>query len=260
MTLQLPRGPLAIAHRGGAGLPANEGIENSLRAVAHAAELGYQYIETDVQASGDGVAFVLHDADLARVAGRDVAVGDLTAADVRALTLSGGESIPTLAELLEEFPALRFNIDLKSDAVVGPAVAVLRAAGAAGRVVLAAFSHRRLVRVRRLLPGVATSASPAEIAALRFGRLPLAARAGAVAFQVPIHTTVRGRRVRIVTDSFIARAHAREQQVHVWTIDDADTMRMLFAQGVDGIVADRIDVLRDVLAEQGHWPAPGKWR
>src|SRR5690625_4251632 len=101
MTLQLPRGPLAIGHRGGAGLPANEGSANSLRAVAHADERGYQYIETDVQASGDGVAFVLHDADLARVAGRDVAVGDLTAADVRALTLSGGESIPPLAELLE---------------------------------------------------------------------------------------------------------------------------------------------------------------
>ena len=253
MTLTLPRGPLAIAHRGGAGLPANEGIENSLRAVAHAAELGYRYIETDVQASVDGEAFVLHDADLDRVAGRDVAVGDLTAADVRAITLSGGESIPTLAELLEEFPALRFNIDLKSDAVVAPALRVLRATGATERVVLAAFSHRRLVRVRRLLPGVATSASPAEIAALRFGRLPLAARAGAVAFQVPIHTTVRGRRVRIVTDSFIARAHARGQQVHVWTIDDPDEMHELLDLGVDGIMTDRPGVLRDVLVARGEW-------
>src|SRR5690606_5935935 len=82
MALELPRGPLAIAHRGGAGLPANAGIENSLRAVHHAVELGYRYIETDVQASADGVAFVLHDPDLERVAGRAVAVGELTAADV----------------------------------------------------------------------------------------------------------------------------------------------------------------------------------
>lgn len=259
MALELPRGPLAIAHRGGAGLPANAGIENSLRAVHHAVELGYRYIETDVQASADGVAFVLHDPDLERVAGRALAVGDLTAADVRAITLAGGESIPTLAELLEEFPTLRFNIDLKSDAVVAPALAALRAAGAGDRVVLAAFSHRRLVRLRRMLPGVATSASPREIAALRFGRLPLAARAGAVAVQVPIHTTIRGRRVRILTDSFIARAHAGGQQVHVWTIDEATTMRELLAQGVDGIVADRIDVLRDVLAGRDEWPAPATW-
>lgn len=259
MRLELPAGPLAIAHRGGAGLPANAGIENSLRAVAHAVDLGYRYIETDVQASADGEAFVLHDADLERVAGRAVAVEGLTAADLRAITLSGGASIPTLAELLEEFDGLQFNIDLKSDAVVNPAVRTLRAAGAGNRVVLAAFSHQRLVRARRLLPGVATSASPREIAALRFGRLPLAARAGAVAFQIPIHTTVRGRPVRIVTDGFIARAHARGQQVHVWTIDDAATMHELFDRGVDGIVADRIDVLRDVLTERGQWPAPGEW-
>src|SRR5690625_392267 len=60
------------------------------------------YIETDVQATADGVALVLHDADLSRVAGRQVQVGELTAADVRAISLSGGESIPTLGELLEE--------------------------------------------------------------------------------------------------------------------------------------------------------------
>lgn len=80
-----------------------------------------------------------------------------------------------------------------------------------------------------------------------------------MAFQVPIYTTVRGRRVRIVTDSFIARAHARGQQVHVWTIDDPATMHELFDRGVDGIVADRIDVLREVLLERGEWPAPGAW-
>lgn len=254
MALTLPPPPLAIAHRGGAGLPANAGIENSLQAVRNAAALGYTYIETDVQATADGVALVLHDADLSRVAGRQVQVGELTAADVRAISLSGGESIPTLGELLEEFADLHFNIDLKSDAVVDPAVRALRSAGAAGRVVLAAFSHRRLKRVRRLLPEVATSASPLEIAALRLGRAPLAARNGAVAFQVPVSTTVGGREMTVLTDSFIRPAHARGMQVHVWTIDDAATMHELFDRGVDGIVADRIDVLREVLIERGQWP------
>src|SRR5699024_602514 len=172
MALTLPPPPLAIAHRGGAGLPANAGIENSLQAVRNAVDLGYTYIETDVQATADGVALVLHDADLSRVAGRAVQVGELTAADARDRRLSGGESIPTLAELLEEFPGLRLNIDLKSDAVVDPAVRASRRAGAVGRVVLAAFSHRRLKRVRAVLPNVATSASPLEIGALRLGRLP----------------------------------------------------------------------------------------
>src|SRR5690625_571162 len=164
------------------------------------------YIETDVQATADGVALVPHDADLSRVAGRQVQVGELTAADVRAISLSGGESIPTLGELLEEFADLHFNIDLKSDAVVDPAVRALRSAGAAGRVVLAAFSHRRLKRVRRLLPEVATSASPLEIAALRLGRAPLAGRAGAGAVPVPRQTQVRRRRGRNGTRSGHDRA------------------------------------------------------
>lgn len=258
MTLRLPDPPLAIAHRGGAGLPANAGIENSLQAVRNAADLGYTYIETDVQASADGVAFVLHDADLERVTGQPQDVGHLTAADLRAVTLTGGASIPTLAELLEEFEDLRFNIDLKSDAVVAPAVRALRSTGAVGRVVLASFSHRRLRRVRRALPNVATSASPVEILALRLGRLPLAARHGAVAFQVPVSTTVGGREMTVLTDSFLRPAHARGMQVHVWTIDDAASMHALLDRGVDGIVADRIDVLREVLIERDAWPG-GPW-
>lgn len=254
MNLRLPDPPLAIAHRGGAGLPANEGNENSLNAVRNAVQLGYHYIETDVQTTRDGVAFVLHDADLTRVTGRPDQVGDLTAADLRTVTLNGGGSISTLGELLEEFPTLRFNIDLKSDAVVDPAVRALRAGAAVGRVVLAAFSHRRLQRVRRLLPNVATSASPLEVAALRIGRVPLAARNGAVALQVPVSASVGGKEMTVLTDSFIRPAHARGLQVHVWTIDDAAAMHELLDRGVDGIVADRIDVLRDVLIERDQWP------
>jgi glycerophosphoryl diester phosphodiesterase len=42
-------------------------------------------------------------------------------------------------------------------------------------------------------------------------------------------------------------------QVHVWTIDDADEMRRLLDIGVDGIMTDRLAVLKDVLAERGQW-------
>ncbi|TDE90016.1 glycerophosphodiester phosphodiesterase [Occultella glacieicola] len=246
-------GPLALAHRGGAGLELNVGIENSLRAVRNAVDLGFTYVETDVRASADGVPFVVHDPDLSRVVGSAVDVHALSAADLRSATLAGGESIPTLAELLEEFGDTRFNIDVKSDDVVAPALAVIEAQRAFDRVLVAAFDHRRLQRVRRAYPEAATSASPLETASLRWGvggTRALAARNGVVCLQVP--TTFRGR--PLVTPGFIANAHRYGLQVHVWTIDDAATMITLLDLGVDGIVADRIDVLKDVLVARGQWP------
>ncbi|WP_159620695.1 glycerophosphodiester phosphodiesterase [Ruania rhizosphaerae] len=251
--MRLPGGPLALAHRGGAGLPANAGIENTLTAVRNAVELGYTYIETDVRASRDGVPFVVHDPDLGRVTGESIAVAELSAADLRAATLSGGESIPTLAELLEEFGHLWVNLDVKSDDVVEPAIEAVRRHGVEDRVVVASFNDPRMRRVRRLAPEMATSASPREVVAMLLGRSRASARAGAVALQVP----KRWRGIEIATEAFVRRAHHQHMQVHVWTIDDPATIRTLLDRGVDGIVSDRIDVLREVLRERGQWPVPG---
>jgi glycerophosphoryl diester phosphodiesterase len=64
---------------------------------------------------------------------------------------------------------------------------------------------------------------------------------------------MRGRPVRIVTARFVETAHRYGKQVHVWTIDDPDEMRHLLDLGVDGLVSDRIDVLKEVLVERGTW-------
>jgi glycerophosphoryl diester phosphodiesterase len=59
----------------------------------------------------------------------------------------------------------------------------------------------------------------------------------------------------VVDARFIAHAHRLGMQVHVWTIDDPAVMHDLLDLGVDGIMTDRIDVLRAVLTERGHWPS-----
>ena len=70
-------GPIAMAHRGEALHPENIGYENSMRAFAHAVELGYRYLETDVHATSDGAVVAFRDRNLDRVTDRAGAVAAL---------------------------------------------------------------------------------------------------------------------------------------------------------------------------------------
>jgi glycerophosphoryl diester phosphodiesterase len=70
---------------------------------------------------------------------------------------------------------------------------------------------------------------------------------------VPPGVPMGRRRLQLVTERFVDAAHRHGKQVHVWTIDDPDEMRRLLDLGVDGLVSDRIDVLKDVLVERGAW-------
>jgi glycerophosphoryl diester phosphodiesterase len=72
------------------------------------------------------------------------------------------------------------------------------------------------------------------------------------ALQVP----VRRGMIEVVTPGFVRRAHALGLVVHVWTVNEPAEMRRLLQLGVDGIVTDRADLLRDVLQERGEWPGP----
>jgi glycerophosphoryl diester phosphodiesterase len=243
--------PHAFAHRGGAATAGNVGIENSLAAFAHAYDLGYRYFETDVRGTADGVVYAVHDDALHRLTGTADRIDALTSESLDLQRLDQREPLARLDALYEQFPLARLNIDLKADDVVEIACRVVEAHDAADRTCLASFSHRRLRRARRRLPAVATSASVVEVVAVRLLPLPLLRllRVRADCLQVP----VRRGAVTVVTPRFLARAHALGLLVHVWTIDDPGEMRRLLDLGVDGIVTDRTDLLRDVLVARGEW-------
>ncbi|MEH0109660.1 glycerophosphodiester phosphodiesterase family protein [Tersicoccus sp. MR15.9] len=250
--------PKGLAHRG----YAPDGGENSLAAVRAAVETGCGWVETDVQASRDGHLFVFHDDTLDRVAGTAGRISAMTAEQVRAVRVDG-DPIPTLAELLERFPRLRLNIDVKTAAGVAPLAAAIERFGAHDRVLVASFSDRRRRAVlRRLTRPTATSAGTAltavwVLAAALPVLAPLAARLlrDVDAFQVPERQSVLGGlAVPVVTARSIALGHRWGIEVHVWTINDADVMRRLLDAGVDGIVSDRADLLAEVLGERGAWP------
>jgi glycerophosphoryl diester phosphodiesterase len=259
VVLDQPGSTLAFAHRGGAYHPDLEGLENTLAAFRHAAELGYGYLETDVHATSDGTLLAFHDAVLDRVTDLKGRIGGLTLAEVREALIGGRERVPTLSALFEEFPTARFNIDLKATAAVPLLARFLDEHDAWDRVLVGSFSGRRLNEFRRLTGGrVATSAHPLEVVAFRFlpsGRLAdRLTRRRVAALQIPHR---RGP-LTVVTPGLVRRAHAAGKHVHVWTVDDAEEIHELLDRGVDGLMTDRTDILKEVLVRRGRWMSDGR--
>jgi glycerophosphoryl diester phosphodiesterase len=252
--LDVARRPLAFAHRGGADHPELVGLENTLAAFRHAAALGYVYLETDVHATRDGVLLAFHDTVLDRVSDTSGGIVDTTYAELSRVRIGGREPIPTLAELFDALPDARFNIDLKAGAAVPLLARLIEERQAHDRVLVGSFSLRRLNRFRRLTGGrVPTSAAPLEVLAFRFlpsGRLAdLLTRRRVAALQVPHR---RGP-VTVTSTGLVRRAHRAGKHVHSWTVDDPDEMIVLLDRGVDGLMTDRTDILRDVLVHRGQW-------
>ncbi len=236
-------GPIAFAHRGGA----SDNPENTMPAFQHAVDLGYTYLETDVHATSDGVLVAFHDPDLSRTCDRGGTISELPWSEVSKARVDGREPIPLFEELMEQFPQARVNIDCKADSAVDGLIASLRRLDCLDRVCIGGFSDRRLRRLRSGLgAALCSSFGPVQIAALRFG-VPVPW--GGQAAQVP----VRQGRITIVDERMVRRAHRHGFQVHVWTIDDPVEIRRLLDLGVDGVMTDRPQVLKDVLVERDEW-------
>ena len=247
-----PGAVLAFAHRGGAHHPDIEGLENTLVAFEHAVALGYTYLETDVHATSDGVLLAFHDAVLDRVTSVVGSIAERASHDLADTLIGDREPIPRMADLLEHFPQARFNIDIKSTAAATLLADLIERTRCHDRVCIGSFSERRLRVFRGMVSRpVATSFGPVGVALHRSGLTALARRTGLRGDVLQVPALVR--QVPFVTRGFVERAHAAGHPVHVWTVDDPAMMHTLLDLGVDGLMTDRTDLLREVLLERGQW-------
>jgi len=273
----LERRVIAYAHQGGAW----ESPSSTLHAIDHALEVGAKGVELDVHATADGELVVCHDATVDRTTAEQGTIASFTLAQLRAMDFSywwipgadvtpgrpDGEypfrgqapgdpafGIATLREVLERYPGVVLNLDIKQTApVVAPyeesLARLLAEFGRTDDVIVASFLDPATDAFRTFAPDVPTSAGTMATAAawqaVQAGQdLP---ESPAVAFQVP----ERQGDLVIVDEAFVAAAHRAGKAVHVWTINDATSMERLLGLGVDGIISDVPTTLGGVLGSAG---------
>ncbi|MGL5405490.1 MAG: glycerophosphodiester phosphodiesterase [Propionibacteriaceae bacterium] len=244
----------ALAHRGGPLLLGSEGKENTVAAFRAATKLGYQWCETDVRVTADNTLIVFHDDRLDRVSDAQGIVAELPWSQVRQARVSG-ELIPTFDELLETFPDTNFNVDIKTPSAALPLLDAIRRHSAQHRICVASFLPRQIRRFRRVT-GTQIPTAASVLGVVWTAKMPLLSRifpARGVVLQVPRSHRQGAIELSIVTKSFVERAHKCRRKVHVWTINDRQEMIDLIDLGVDGIMTDCPDVLKNVLLERHMW-------
>jgi glycerophosphoryl diester phosphodiesterase len=254
--------PRLYAHRGAcAELP-----ENTLPSFARALELGADALELDVHGTADGHVVVSHDPSAERMCGvaaayRSARLDEIRRLDAGAgfLAADGGRPfrgrglrVPTLEELLVEFPDVVLNIDITQSrpAIAGRVVELVRRHRAEDRVILASFQLRTMLRVRAAgYPGV-TALSQPELALLRFAPAALT-RSFPLRGQAAQLPTRRGR-IDFSLRWLIDKCHQLGLRVDYWTVNDPDEARFLLDLGADGIMTDDPAAIAPVFAAPGR--------
>lgn len=261
------RRPLIIAHRGSSGVAP----ENTLEAFRQAILDGADMIELDVQLTRDGVPVVFHDMSVERTTDGAGRISQMTLADVQKLDAGykfqrrnaagfpfrgRGVKVPTLEQVLQEFPAVPLIVEFKENnrMLIKAVVSLLERFDRIRNktVICSSFEHRVVRALRKNCPALVTSFSIREVAGVimqtRIQMLRSSARPGDFVFQVQWK---RGPFL-LVTPRMVRKVQSRGYAVQVWTVNHAGTMKSLIKMGVDGIFTDYPAKLREVIDKESR--------
>ncbi|HOG78251.1 MAG TPA: glycerophosphodiester phosphodiesterase family protein [Anaerolineaceae bacterium] len=233
----LPR-PVFFAHRGACA----HAPENTLASFRLAVEHGAPAVELDAKLSADGQVVVIHDPTINRTTDGKGFVNHLPLAALRELDAGSffaprfrGERIPTLEEVFETVGRnILVNVELTNytsplDALTIKVAELIKRLNNADQVIFSSFQPLNLVRIRQMLPQVPVAILFSQGAARRKTTAWLGRR---VAPEI-VHPYLTD-----ATADFIQHQHTLKRRVHVWTVNDPQEMRRLFAADVDGIFTD----------------------
>jgi glycerophosphoryl diester phosphodiesterase len=241
---------LNLAHRGASG----HAPQNTLAAFLLAAEMGADGIELDVHLSADNEVVVIHDDTVDGTTDGHGRVSRMRLSELKRLDAGAwfdqrfaGERIPTLQEVFDAVGHLLvINIEIKAErdhhppAQEAEVVRLIEDNQMVHRVLISSFAPSSLRRVRKMNPHIPLGFLYARPEPLFLPRL---LRWLSVPYDA-LHPSMG-----LVTRRYMDSARRQGQRVNVWTVNTRQDMRRMRDLGVDGIITNYPDLLRDVLAE-----------
>ena len=216
-------------------------LENTIEAFQSAVSLGYQYLETDLRETSDGKIITFHDPNLKRITGANITISETKFSDIRMRRLPSREIIPTIDELLEEFPDSFFNMDLKVNQIEEKVLKKINSHNALERVCLGSFNSKTIKKINSLEPKILTSMGISQVIMYKFFQKKNISKL----IQIP----TRWNGIKVITKKFIDRLHNDGLKVHVWTVNKETEMQSLIDLGVDGIMTDNASGLIKVMKQ-----------
>lgn len=254
--------PLVIAHQGGDGVWPGD----TMYAFENAVQIGADVLEMDAHITADGRIVLMHDEEVDRTTDGTGLIEEMTLAQLKQLDAAydwsnddgatfpyrgQGIQVPTLDEVFESFPNMRYVIEIKltQNPIDKPLCDLIRKFGMQSRVTVASFHDDVMKNFRAVCPEVATSASRTEVR-----NYVLLGKAFLWGFYFPKFQTIQppwnpedSLGIQIMTERFIRESHAKNIRVEPWTVDDPELMKRYIEWGVDGIITDRPDLLIEIL-------------
>jgi glycerophosphoryl diester phosphodiesterase len=254
--------PLIIAHQGGDGLWPG----NTMYAFEKAVETGADVLEVDAHITKDGHIVLMHDETVDDTTDGTGLIEDLTLEELKKLDAAydwspdggvtfpyrgQGIQMPTLDEVFQAFPQMRYVIEIKltKNPIDKPLCDLIRRYNMQDKTMIGSFHDEAMKNFRETYPEVTTSASRTEVR-----NYVLLGKAFLWGFYAPKFQTIQppwnpedSLGIQIMTKRFIRESHAKNIRVEPWTVNDPELMRQYIEWGVDGIITDRPDLMIEVL-------------
>jgi len=255
--------PLVIAHQGGDGVWPGD----TMYAFEKAVETGADVLEMDAHITKDGHIVLMHDETVDDTTDGTGLIEEMTLDELKQLDAGydwsddGGQTfpyrgqgiqVPTLDELFQKFPQMRYVIEIKltDNPIDKPLCDLIRKHNMEDKVLVASFHDEAMGNFRKTCPEVATSASRGEVTKFVLLGKVFLSRLVQPAYQAiqPPYDQAESYNIPIMTKHFIREAHAKNVRVEPWTVNDPELIKQYIEWGVDGIITDRPDLMVEILA------------